>query len=90
MVVSSRGEPRLAIAVSVARDGGTARKNGGRLKTLPSQFDAPAAVLLIGHGWAERGESLELIQAFAGRVFTERSIDALVSVAIAFTNEERQ
>ena len=89
VVVSSRGEPRLAIAISVARDGGTARKNGGRLKTLPSQFDAPAAVLLIGHGWAERGESLELIQAFAGRVFTERSIDALVSVAIAFTNEER-
>ena len=84
VVVSRGGAPRLAIAISVARDGGTARKNGGRLKTLPSQFDAPAAVLLIGHGWAERGESLELVQAFTGRVFTERSIDDLVSVAIAF------
>ena len=64
VVVSNRGEPRLAIAISVARDGGTARKSGGRLRMLPAQFDAPAAVLLIGHGWAERGESLELIRAF--------------------------
>ena len=90
VVVSSRGQPRLAIAISVARDGGTARKSGGRLRMLPAQFDTPAAVLLIGRGWAERGESLELIQAFAGRVFTERSIDDLVSVAIAFTNEEKE
>lgn len=90
VVVSDAGEPRLAVAVSVARDGGTARKNGGRLRVLPTQLDVPTAVVLIGPGWADRGESLELVRSFGGRVFTERSIEDLVAVAAAFVDQERE
>ncbi|MXW57836.1 MAG: hypothetical protein F4124_15080 [Acidimicrobiia bacterium] len=90
VVVSGTGKALLAIAISVARDGGTARKSGGRLRTLPSQFGVPAAVVLIGHGWAARGESMELIKSFDGRVFTEQSVEDLVTAAIALTQEEER
>ena len=88
VVLDATGKASMAIAISVARDGGTARKNAGRLRTLPSQFTVPASVLLVGPGWAERGETVELIEAFEGRVFTERTTMDLASVAAALTNRE--
>lgn len=67
-----------AIAVSVATDGGTANKSGGRLVQLPARFRVPVAVVLIGPGWAKRTESVDLIQAFEGRTYTELTLDQLV------------
>ncbi len=51
MVVHADETPVLAVAVSVARDGGTARKNGGKLKDLPAMLNVPVAVVVVGPGW---------------------------------------
>ncbi|GAA4561053.1 hypothetical protein GCM10023193_22780 [Planotetraspora kaengkrachanensis] len=67
-----------AIAVSVATDGGTANKSGGKLLQLPPKFRVPVAVVLIGPGWAKRTESAELVHAFDGRTYTELTLDQLV------------
>lgn len=80
-VLPGSGKARLVICQSVARDGGTARKNAGRLRQLPYEVSVPAAAAVFGPGWAGRTESLELFEAFEGRVFTERSLDRLVAWA---------
>ncbi|MBE8520721.1 hypothetical protein ILP97_25095 [Amycolatopsis sp. H6(2020)] len=66
-----------AVAVSVARDGGTARKSGARLGTLPSRLGIPCSVVLVGPGWAERNTTAELARPFYGRMYTERTVTAL-------------
>lgn len=86
--VDAHGDATIAIAISVARDGGTARKNGGRLRTLPTQFDTPAAAVVVGPGWADRGESTELVAAFTGRVFTELTMTDLAATAAALSTAE--
>jgi hypothetical protein len=80
IVAHADGRPLLAIAVSIATDGGTARKSGGKLEQLPAQLSVPAAVVLAGPGWAHRGESVGLVRAFAGRVFTDQTLDDLVGL----------
>lgn len=80
-VLPGTGEAKLVICQSVARDGGTARKNAGRLRELPHEVSVPAAAVVFGPGWASRTESLELVEAFEGRVFTECSLDRLVAWA---------
>lgn len=67
-----------AIAVSVATDGGTANKSGGKLVQLPAKFSVPVAVVLVGPGWAKRTESADLVRAFEGRTYTEITLDQLV------------
>lgn len=74
-------QPSLGVAIAVARDGGTARKTAGKLLQLPAHLRVPAAVVLLGPGWAERGETAELVPSFGGRVFTERSLDQLAELA---------
>ncbi len=74
-------QPSLAVAIAVARDGGTARKTAGKLLQLPGHLRVPAAVVLLGPGWAERGETAELVPSFGGRVFTERTLDELAELA---------
>lgn len=78
-VLPGSGAAKLVICQSVARDGGTARKNAGRLRELPGEVSVPAAAVVFGPGWAGRTESIELVEAFEGRVFTERSLDRLVA-----------
>lgn len=74
-------EPSLAIAIAVARDGGTARKTAGKLLQLPGHLRVPAAIVLLGPGWSERGETAELVPSFGGRLFTERSLDELATLS---------
>ncbi|MFL5350687.1 MAG: hypothetical protein ACJ8AT_38440 [Hyalangium sp.] len=78
VVLDGQKQPRYAIAVSVARDGGTARKNIGRLRRAPTQTQLPCAILVAGPGWKDRNETTELIQAFQGRLYNDSSITALV------------
>ncbi|WP_093765244.1 hypothetical protein [Streptomyces sp. F-7] len=66
-----------AVAVSVARDGGTASKSGARLGKLPARFGIPCSVVLVGPGWAKRNETADLARAFEGRIYTEQSLPAL-------------
>jgi hypothetical protein len=77
------GSARLAIFVAVARDGGTARKTGATLLKIPPELTIPGAVVLIGPGWAHRGESDDLVRAFEGRVFTDRTLSELAELAAA-------
>ncbi|GAB4060640.1 hypothetical protein [Catellatospora paridis] len=63
-----------AVAVSVARDGGTARKSGARLGTLTARLGIDCSVVLVGPGWAERNTTSELARPFHGRIYTERTI----------------
>lgn len=68
-----------AIAVSVATDGGTANKSGAALGRI--REGAPGlriAVVLVGPGWAERGESTALAKKFDGYLYTEARLDELV------------
>lgn len=80
LVAHRGGTPLLAVAVSVANDGGTARRSGGNLQDLPSKINVPVALVLAGPGWAERGESTALVSAFGGRVFTDQSIAQLADL----------
>ncbi len=66
-----------AIVVSVARDGGTARKSGAKLALVPARLGIPSSAVLVGLGWAQRNETSELVRAFSGRVYTERTLDSL-------------
>lgn len=78
---SMGGSPRYAVLVSVARDGGTARKTAATFLELPDLLALPGVVLLVGTGWADRGESDKLVRAFGGRVYTEHSLPALAAMA---------
>lgn len=79
-------EPRLAVFLAIARDGGTARKTAATLSGIPGALVIPSALLLAGGGWAERGETSELVRSFSGRVFTDESIRDLVALATSLEN----
>lgn len=82
VVVAHRGtQALLAVAVAVANDGGTARRSGATLRNLPDKITIPVAVVLAGPGWAERGESTQLVVAFEGRVFTDETLAELATVS---------
>jgi hypothetical protein len=68
-----------AIAISVARDGGTARKSAGRLTTLPARLGLPCTLVLVGPGWAQRNETTELARPFEGRIYTEQTLADLAN-----------
>jgi hypothetical protein len=67
--------------MAIARDGGTARKTAATLSGIPGTLVIPSALLLAGGGWAERGETSDLVRSFHGRVFTDESIRDLVALA---------
>lgn len=77
-VLADTGGTTYAIAVSVATDGGTANKSGAKLAQLQAKFSVPVAVVLVGPGWAKRGESMDLVRAFDGRTYTELTLAQLV------------
>ena len=71
------GAPGYAVLVAVARDGGTARKTAATLLNLPKRLAVPAVVVLFGTGWADRGESDDLVRAYSGRLYTENTLASL-------------
>jgi|GEM_PF-3095814 len=75
------GSARLAVFVAIARDGGTARKTAATLLDVPAVLKVPGALVLVGPGWASRGESDELVRAFSGRVFTDQTLHDLAQLA---------
>ncbi|MGH9117135.1 MAG: hypothetical protein ACRD0A_04440 [Acidimicrobiales bacterium] len=80
---TSDAQPALAIAIAVARDGGTARKSAGKLRELPSRLKVPAALVLLGPGWATRGETTDLVEGYEGRLFTESTLHDLSDLAVS-------
>lgn len=75
------GVAGLAILVAIARDGGTARKTAATLLQLPKKISVPAVLVLFGTGWADRGESDDLVRAYGGRLYTEQTLDGLARLA---------
>jgi hypothetical protein len=75
------GSPRYAVLTAVARDGGTTRKSAAAILKLRDVLALPGAAVLVGTGWARRGESDDLVRAFEGRVYTEHSLPAFAAVA---------
>ncbi|MFE3172175.1 hypothetical protein ACFXPA_15275 [Amycolatopsis sp. NPDC059090] len=76
-LVATAGETKFAIAVSVANDPGTANKSGASLAKLPRSLIVPAVAVLAGSGWADRTESIDVVEAFGGRVYTDLTLEAL-------------
>lgn len=75
------GAAGLAVLVAIARDGGTARKTAATLLQLPKKIAVPAVLVLFGTGWADRGESDDLVRTYGGRLYTEQTLDGLASLA---------
>lgn len=75
------GAAGLAVLVAIARDGGTARKTAATLLQLPKKITVPAVLVLCGTGWADRGESDDLVRAYGGHLYTEQTLDGLASLA---------
>jgi hypothetical protein len=74
VALTQAGNPILGVAFSIARDGGTARKNAGRLQAMVARTHVPVAVVVGGPGWSLRNETAEMAAAFAGRVYSDRTI----------------
>jgi hypothetical protein len=74
VALSRTGTALFGVAFSIARDGGTARKNAGRLQTMVERALVPVAVVVAGPGWSLRNETAEMAAAFAGRVYSDRTI----------------
>jgi hypothetical protein len=81
LVTHRDGRATLAVTIALAKDGGTARRSGGTLAKLPTLLRIPAAALLVGPGWAQRSESGDLVRAYGGRIFTDRTLPDLVELA---------
>lgn len=73
----ANGQPGYAILAAIARDGGTARKTGATLLKLSTRFSSAAVLVLVGTGWADRGESDDLVRAYGGRLYTEHTLGEL-------------
>jgi len=77
VVLLRTGDPAYAIAFSMARDGGTARKNAGRLQAAVKAARVPVVVVVAGSGWSSRNETAELAMSVGGQLYSERAIPAL-------------
>jgi hypothetical protein len=77
------GSAGYAVLIAVARDGGTARKTAATLSQLPQKISIPSVLVLFGTGWADRGESDDLIRAYGGRLYTENTLTHLATMAAA-------
>jgi hypothetical protein len=72
------GDGRLGVVVSVANDGGTANKSGAAMLRLADVASISLSIVLVGRGWSERRETVSLVRAFSGRIYSERTLNDLV------------
>jgi hypothetical protein len=69
--------PVYAITLSLAKDGGSARKSL-RAKIAMKTPNVPTAVVVLGAGFAGRNETTSLVRHFGGAVYSEQTLDQLV------------
>jgi hypothetical protein len=77
VALNRRSRPFCGVAFSIARDGGTARKNAGRLQAMARHARLPLALVVAGPGWSMRNETGELAAAFGGSIYSDCSIGIL-------------
>jgi hypothetical protein len=75
VAMKTPNKAHCAVVISVARDGGTARANAGKLRTM-ADTQIPVVLVLVGPGW-QRNETADLALHFGGRVYSERSLSRL-------------
>lgn len=69
--------PLYAITLSLAKDGGSARKSLSA-KIAMKTPNVPTAVVVLGAGFAGRNETTSLVRHFGGAVYSEQTLDQLV------------
>jgi hypothetical protein len=77
VALARSGTARFGVAFSIARDGGTVRKSAGRLQAMAARAHVPVAVVVAGPGWSLRNETADMAAAFAGRVYSDRTVRLL-------------
>ena len=77
VILGRSNQPKFGVAFSIARDGGTARKNAGRLQATVRTAGIPVALVVAGPGWSQRNETADLAAAFRGQVYSDRTVSAL-------------
>ena len=78
VMTAPRGGYVPEIIVAAGSGTGTASRSAARLRAMDRDPELPMAVLISGPGWAERNETGELAEAFGGRLYSDRNVDALV------------
>lgn len=86
-VLGADQQPAFAVVASAARDSGTASKSASRLARMTRPADLPVAVLVAGPGWAGRNETAGLAQSFQGRLYSDKSIEALADQIAAAVSD---
>ncbi len=77
--------PVVVVTFSLAKDGGSARKTlSAKLQMTPPSV--PVFVVVLGSGFAQRNETVELVRHFRGNVYTEQTLPALVDAAADLTS----
>ena len=77
VALDRRNRPFCGVAFSIARDGGTARKNAGRLQAMARHARLPLALVVAGPGWSMRNETGELAAALLGCIYSDCTISIL-------------
>ena len=87
VAVLTRRRASYAIVFATARDQGSANKSGANLLKMARPPALPVALVLTGPGWASRNETADLARSFQGRLFTELTLERLVSDVRRTTNK---
>jgi hypothetical protein len=78
VITRPSGEATWSVVVSVANDGGTARKTAAKLSAALGGHALTAAIL-VGPGWVNRlSATAALVEAIGGHVYSDSSLSKLV------------
>ena len=87
ILVTEGTAPTHAIVISMARDGGTARKNVNTMLNWVDRALCAVSVVALGPGWSARNETTDLALALGGRVFSERRLGSLVGGVVTASGQ---
>lgn len=74
--------PVAVVTFSLAKDGGSARKNASAKQQMTPPM-VPVFVVVLGGGFSQRNETVDLVRHFDGAVYTEQTLPALASAVAA-------
>lgn len=77
-------KPVAVVTFSLAKDGGSARKNVSA-KMQMAEPAVPVFVVVLGGGFSQRNETVGLVRHFDGSVFTEQTLPALAGAIAALS-----
>lgn len=73
-----KAKPLAVVTFSLAKDGGSARKTlAAKLQMTAPRV--PVYVVVLGGGFSQRNETVELVRHFHGAIYTEQTLPALAA-----------